>query len=141
MRFLLTSFFLFFITIDIFAGTEAVVYHCPSLNEISNSFGAQTVINNKEVTWSRNSLNLMNYEHAIEFKKVILEPTQSDSFDMNVSCIYRTNKNRKIIASPQPSFHWYVDGVAEKALGRSWTKIGDRLECSESIKNCLFALR
>lgn len=57
---------------------------------------------------------------------------KSDSFDMRVNCIYRTNKNRRVIASPRASFHWYVDGVTEKTLEKNWEK----LDCSESIRTC-----
>lgn len=98
-------------------------------------------MNNKDVRWEIKN-NFIANDRPIEFKKAMLIKSGKNSYDMLVRCIYKTKENRKLILSPIASFHWYVDGLAEKALGRDWYKTSQgNLACTRSPKNCGFIFR
>lgn len=103
-----------------------------------------TIINNKTVNWEimTNSKTSLHDDQPVEFMKVILKRKDSDSYDRSVSCVYRSKSNYIYILKPMSSFHWYVDGAAEKALGNSWHSIANgNLECKNSAKNGHFQFR
>lgn len=120
---------------------DSVSYRCPTVEEADMLGGIRTVIHGKTTHWEiKNDLSIRG-DKASEFKKAILK-NESNSYDMTVRCIYRTKQNQKMILAPLPSFNWYVDAVAEKALGRSWYKMANgNLECTNSILNCGFIFR
>ena len=120
----------------------SVSYRCPTIEEANSIQDIRTSIHNKNVHWEIKNSNPISYDKPIAFKKAVLKKRDNNSYDMFVSCIYRTKENQKLIFSPLPSFHWYVDAVAEKALGTSWYKLANgNLECTKSILNCGFIFR
>lgn len=129
-----------FNTIAAQAEVASVAYRCPTLKEIS-PFEVRTSLNEKTVRWAVQS-NHNASDDPTEFIGVILERVGSDTFDKHVSCIYRTKKNMKYILNPIKSFNWYVDGAAEKPLGKYWTLAANgTLECRNTPQNCMFMFR
>ncbi|HHS8316891.1 TPA: hypothetical protein ACTUNV_003368 [Legionella pneumophila] len=129
-------------SVTTYAQPETVSFQCPNINEVDR-MGTRTSNNNKTVLWKVTSgNNLSHYDKPVEFMQVILKREDPDSYDKTVSCVYRTKNNKKYILMPLGSFHWYVDGVAEKATGNHWhvASNGD-LECSNSVKSCAFQFR
>lgn len=124
------------------AKNTSVSYRCPTIEEANSIQDIRTSINDKDVHWEIKNTNPIRNDKPIEFKKAVLKNKDNNSYDMLVTCIYRTKENQKLIFSPLPSFNWYVDAVAEKALGTGWYKLANgNLECTKSILNCGFIFR
>lgn len=123
------------------AKVDGVSYRCPTIEE-AGEMDVRTSINDKTVHWEKKYNESIHHDNPIEFKKVILTNKDNNSYDMSVTCIYRTQQNKKAILSPLSSWHWYVDGVAEKVIGNNWRKSAKgNFECDSSIKNCSFIFR
>lgn len=123
------------------AKNKVVPYHCPTIQDTSNPY-VRTTYSDKSVEWYNDSHNYIAFDKAVEFVGVVLAKKDSDSFDRDVTCLYRSEKNKKIIYKPAASFHWYVDAVVEKPIGTDW-KItrNDTLTCTKSVKECGFYFR
>lgn len=124
-----------------YAKLDSVSYRCPTIEEAGEIGPIRTSIHNKTAHWEvKNNLSIRG-DKASEFKKAVLR-YDNKSYDMTVRCIYKTKENQKMILGPLASFNWYVDAVAEKALGSSWHKMPNgNLECTKSILNCGFIFR
>lgn len=126
-----------------YAALKSIAYHCPKADEIDLKGEIRTLFNEKDIYWQVDSQNISRLnDNATEFVKVILKQKYDQSYDMSVSCIYRTEHNMQLVISPIPSWHFYTDGVAEKTLGNNWIRAETRnLECSKSENDCGFMLR
>lgn len=123
------------------AKSNVVVYRCPTISEI-DSMETKTTINKKTVHWETKYNSNRSYDEPVEFLQIVLNRKDPHSYDRSVSCIYRTKDNKKYTLQPVSSFHWYVDGIAEKALGKYWHEASNgSLKCSDSVKTCLFQFR
>ncbi|HDS3856729.1 TPA: hypothetical protein QH041_003097 [Legionella pneumophila] len=129
-------------SMTIHAKIDSVVYRCPTINEIHPT-GTRTSIHQKTVHWKiTDDSHVIQGDNPEEFMQVILKIKDSDSYDRTVSCVYRTKGNKKYTLNPISSFSWYVDGVAEKTAGTHWNVASNgNLECSHSVKNCMFQFR
>lgn len=123
------------------AKNPVVAYHCPTVHE-ADHMNIRTSINDKDVRWYIDSNNSRGYDRPADFMEAVLERKSEDSFDMSVKCVYKTQENKKYVLIPVESYLWYVDAVAEKAIGNKWVvDHNGRLRCNGSVTDCAFYFR
>lgn len=126
---------------NVYAKNKVVSYRCPTIKE-ADDMDIRTTINDKDVHWRVESNNYRRDDKPSKFMGVVLKKQTDDSYDMSIQCIYMSENNNKYVLVPQKSFHWYVDGVAEKSIGSNWSMDSKgRFMCSSSINNCKFYFR
>ena len=131
----------YFLSSGCYAQSNSVTYHCPNIDDISSN-EIRTDFNNKSISWKiNNSFDAIN-DSAIAFTQASLKRKDNESYDMSVTCLYKTKNNKMLSLSPSPNFYHSIDGLSEKSLGAYWKKINsDTLDCQKSAKDCGFLIR